>query len=514
MQRLPISLRWKVMGLILGLISIMILVIGLIVEDQQTDLLEKGLFDTANREAQSIVYIDSRAMIVDDDLVILDSLKNLNSLEGFIFARVVEAKNKSTIVASYKIKDEKEKENLVPLWDKLLDPKWKKVSYKTSSQIIFDRVPYLNKEGIDILAFHLPIYHPFSAKKDILLGIVQVAFSDEFIKQKIASNRLALILLGGAFWLIGILASLFMTYLIVKPIRILSQGAKTVGEGDLEHQLPDLGEDELGKLAKQFNSMTQGLKVAEKAKADTLIFNEQLKQAQEIQEGMNPMHFLQKDKYQVQGYTRAAKGVGGDYFDFHEMADGKIGVLISDVSGKSISASLVMVIIKTVVSTYFKIFKKIRSDLITKTINRVMCGETHIDKFATFLFVIYDPITSSIEFTNGGHGPLFIYRAKDKVCTLSKLPGLPMGIDDDSEYNLAKMKLHTGDMIVFFTDGINEARNPKKEEYGNIRLSNKIVELADHDPKNIVDDIVQDLDNFMDGAEQHDDMTLVIMKAN
>ena len=259
--------------------------------------------------------------------------------------------------------------------------------------------------------------------------------------------------------------------------------------------------------------MTDGLKSAEKAKAESLVFNEQLKQAQEIQEGMNPNWFLEEEHYQAKGFTRAAKGVGGDYFDFHKLEDGRLTALISDVSGKSISASLVMVIIKTVVSTFFKIFKEVRSDIITKTINLVMCGESHIDKFATFFFVIFDPKTGELEFTNGGHGPLFLYRSRNKVCTLTKLAGLPMGIDADNEYSLAKVTLEKGDMIVFFTDGINEARNPEKNEYGNIRLGDKIIELAEETAEEIVDRLVEDLDSFMKDAEQHDDMTLVVVKA-
>ena len=512
MKRIGVGLRWKVIGLTLSLVTLMIISIGFIVAYQQKKILEKQVYENAKREAQSIVYLDSRAIISQDDLVILDSLKNLNELGGFVYGRVIESQEKINIVELYHQDYSKRSSIFNPIWERVLKLKWEQMSQKTKNKVLYEKILLPGGDGARLLIFHLPLYHPFISVNPPLLGIVQLAFSDSFIKKAIAKNQLSLLVLGIIFWIIGIFASILMAQLIVKPINILSEGAKIVGGGNLDYVVPDLGKDELGQLAKQFNIMTNGLKTAEKAKAESLILDEQLKQAQEIQEGMNPNYFLKGDYYQAKGFTRAAKGVGGDYFDFHKLENGKFATLISDVSGKSISASLVMVIIKTVVSTFFKIFKEVRSDIITKTINQVMCGEAHIDKFATFFFVIFDPNTGELEFTNGGHGPLFLYRFKKKICTLTKLAGLPMGIDADNDYSIAKVNLEKGDMIVFFTDGINEARDPDKAEYGNVRLGKKIIELADKTAEEIVDHLVVDLDNFMQDAEQHDDMTLVVVK--
>jgi sigma-B regulation protein RsbU (phosphoserine phosphatase) len=227
---------------------------------------------------------------------------------------------------------------------------------------------------------------------------------------------------------------------------------------------------------------------------------------------MNPSRFLKKPEYQIKGFTRAAKGVGGDYYDFQVLGDGRIAVLISDVSGKSISASLVMVLIKTVVSTYLKLFNTIRGDTIIRTINRVMCGEAHIDKFATIQFFVFDPATKTLEFSNGGHGPLFLYRADRKICTASKLEGLPMGIEEENQYKLAKIQLSSGDIVMLYTDGITECWNTAKEEFGLKRVREKLTGYADLNPKEIIENFVRDLDEFASGAEQHDDMTMVVMK--
>jgi len=141
-----------------------------------------------------------------------------------------------------------------------------------------------------------------------------------------------------------------------------------------------------------------------------------------------------------------------------------------------------------------------------------MCGEAHIDKFATIIFYIFDPATKTIEFSNGGHGPLFIYRGDRKVCTATKLEGLPMGIEEDNVYRLAKLTLRSGDIVLLYTDGITECWNQAREEFGLKRVREKIVEYAHLNPKEIIENLVRDLDDFASGAEQHDDMTMVVMK--
>ena len=171
-----------------------------------------------------------------------------------------------------------------------------------------------------------------------------------------------------------------------------------------------------------------------------------------------------------------------------------------------------MVLIKTVVATYMQLFDFVRSDIILTIINKVMASQAHIDKFATGQFIIFDPESGRVEFSNGGQGPLFVLRATDKVCTESKQPGLPLGIDEDNDYRVSALNLNSGDMIILYTDGITEAWDTEKNEYGMERLREKIIEYTEDPVDKIVDTIISDIDNFADGMDQHDDMTLVVMK--
>jgi len=508
------GLQFKLTALIVALITAVIGSLAFYIAREKKAVLTETASATARKELASLAFIASRAILDRDDLALADSLQNAQGLPGFAIGSVYTPAQKTALISRIgKSLSEKQKEierdaldTVRAAWDTVTTPGEGATIIKATEK------PFLGNKGIHIQYFHKPVFHPFVKVNPPLLAVAQVAVTDEYINRSIRESWIELAAVGLIFFVFAMVAAYFLSRFIVKPVKILSQGAHDVGGGNFDVTLPPLGSDELGALAEQFNAMTASLKRASAEAKEQAVFNDQVKQAQEIQEGMNPSRFLKKPEYQIKGFTRAAKGVGGDYYDFQVMGDGRIAVLISDVSGKSISASLVMVLIKTVVSTYLKLFNTIRGDTILRTINRVMCGEAHIDKFATIIFYIFDPLTRSLEFSNGGHGPLFIYRADRKVCTATKLEGLPMGIEDENVYRLARVSLNPGDIIMLYTDGITECWNHAREEFGLKRVREKIAAYADLNPKEIIDNLVRDLDEFASGAEQHDDMTMVVMK--
>ncbi len=514
MAKVKISIGLKVTIMILALITFVVTAIGAYTIYNQAKQLEADMVSTVTRTATTFGFLSSRAIVDGDDLALADNLQSMKEIPGFVYGQIINAQTKNTIVQLFA--DDlanlaKNKEKVDQILKERTDQVW---NHSFATENPKSKVEPLAVEGTNITLynFYYPAFHPFILENRPLLGMVQIVISNEYIQQRTRKSAIELSLTAIAFWVLGGLGSVLLSRLIVKPINILAEGAQIVGDGNLDYKVQVTTEDELGALAMQFNAMTDSLQEAQKEKEEQLVINEQIKQAQEIQEGMNPMQKLDTDHFQVKGFTRAAKGVGGDYFDFQALPDGRLALLISDVSGKSISASLVMVLIKTVFATYLRLFDTIRCDAIMSTINKVMASQAHIDKFATMIFLIYEPKTGYVEFTNGGQGPLFIYRAQKKVCTSSKLPGLPLGIDEDNDYSVAKVRVHPGDMIVLYTDGITEAMNTEKVQYEVSGLRAKIIEYAERDVQEIVNDIITDIDEFADGMEQHDDMTLVILK--
>ena len=495
--------------MILLLITVIIIGIGIYMMFTQTNQLRKNILENAESSTVTFEFLASRAIAGEDFLAVEDNLQTLSRTPGFVYGRVLRSSLNENIA---ELVSKKYKEDFQALIKGIsLNQQMVDEAHKSESNIKFIEfaIPGKNEK---FFSFIKPVYNPFGEPRTKILGVMEITYSDRVIRDAVQESLMGFILTTIVFLIIGGVGTYFLSSVIVKPIKSLFDGAKIIGDGNLDYEVPVTTEDELGQLAEQFNTMTHSLKTAQKAKEEQLVLDEQIRQAQEIQEGMNPMNLLDKEKFQIKGYTRAAKGVGGDYFDFQLLPDKRLALLISDVSGKGVSASLVMVLIKTVVSTYLQLFSKIRSDHIVSTINEVMATQTHIDKFATMMFILYDPDTGSVEFTNGGQGPLFVYRAASKVCTVSKLPGLPLGIDEDNDYSIAGLNLLKDDMVVLYTDGITEAWNKNKDEFSLNSLRQKIIEYAPLPVDEIVSRIITDIDNFADGMEQHDDMTLVVLK--
>jgi sigma-B regulation protein RsbU (phosphoserine phosphatase) len=360
-----------------------------------------------------------------------------------------------------------------------------------------------------IYDFSVPVMHPL--RKETRTGTVRLGFSDKIIRDAIEKAAITIIIFAVVFLGLAIIGSVLLARMTIVPVRKLSYGASKIGSGDLDYKIDLKSSDELGRLAYEFNEMTEHLKKAKEREVESRVMEEQLELAKEIQEGLNPMGLYDKDGIQIKGFTRAAKGVGGDYFDYIDIDENRVGALISDVSGKGVPASLVMVMIRTVFISYIS-RGDVQCSSVVKAINDSLSADFAIDKFATLFFMIYDRSTEEIAFSNAGHGPLFCYRSSLNSCSISKLEGMPIGIMEGAEYLQAKVKLSKGDIVVLYSDGITEMRNSDKEEYGRLRLQKLLIENAKLDTADITEKIVKDVDNFRGEVPPHDDMTVLVLK--
>jgi Serine phosphatase RsbU, regulator of sigma subunit len=239
--------------------------------------------------------------------------------------------------------------------------------------------------------------------------------------------------------------------------------------------------------------------------------NEQLEIARISRRGLILWDFIIKNSIQIKGSTKAAKGVGGDYFDYIDIDDDRVCALISDVSGKGVPASLVMVMIRTVFTSYVS-RKDIDCASVVKAINDSLSADFAIDKFATLFFLIYNRATEELAFSNAGHGPLFCYRAAENVCTRTSLDGVPIGIMEEVDYKQAKVRFHPGDIVVLYTDGITEMRNEHKEEYGLHRVHKLIMDNHHLNAAEILELLINDVEVFRGETPPHDDTTAMIFK--
>ncbi len=343
------------------------------------------------------------------------------------------------------------------------------------------------------------------------IGTVIIGLSDIVIRNEIDNLIKIIVPISLGFLLISIIGSVVMAGLTIRPVKALSRGAEIIGKGNLDYRIEIKSGDELGQLAREFNQMTAQIKEAKEKEIEALIMEEQIETAKEIQEGLNPTRFYEKGGIQIKGHTHAQRGVGGDYFDYIDIDDEKVGALISDVAGKGVAASLVMVMIRTVFTSYIS-REVVDCASVVRTINESFGADFAADKFATLFFMIYDRSTEGLSFSNAGHGPLFCYRAAMNSCTITKLDGVPVGIMEDAEYTQARVKLNPGDMVVLYTDGVTEMRNEQDEEYGIQRLNKLIVENNQLNAEEFIQLMMDDLEQYRGQEPPHDDTTMLVMK--
>ncbi len=436
----------------------------------------------------------------NDELNIISGIQKIEKNDAFLYAYVYD-RNLSVINSS----------NQDMIGQPNADPHINELFQSESREIVLRELadPESNR-GNNIFDFTLVIYNQFNDEK---AALIQLGFSDRAIHEQAALIRNAIILLILVFSAAAVVAATFLAFITTKPLKKLSEGVAIISTGNLDHKISVRSHDEIEALAEDFNNMTDELKQSKEKEIEGRIMQEQLELAKEIQEGLNPMGFYNKDGIQIRGYTKAAKGVGGDYFDYIEIDDKRIGALISDVSGKGIPASLVMVMIRTVfVSAIRQDPKTIQCKKIVSAINDALSAEFAIDKFATLFFMIYDRESEMVAFSNAGHGPLFCYRAQKGACTTTKIDGMPIGVMEDAEYLQTKVALNPGDIIILYTDGVTEMRNPDKEEYGLKRLQSIVSSNHEKSADEIVQLIIDDLERFRSTAAPHDDTTFLVFK--
>jgi phosphoserine phosphatase RsbU/P len=248
--------------------------------------------------------------------------------------------------------------------------------------------------------------------------------------------------------------------------------------------------------------------------------NREIEIAREVQERLFPQHLPEIAGLDYFGRCRTALGVGGDYYDFLALPDGKLGVALGDVSGKGIAAALTMASLQASLRADAMRAGNDIAGLITR-VNRMLYDASTEDRYATLFYAQYDPATRRLSYVNAGHCPPILLRSAAKghaprehtLERLDKAGGTVVGLLPDCDYQQADVSLAPGDLLVIYTDGFSEAMNPNLEEWGEKRLLDSVASCDGLPAKDSIAKIMQAADAFASGAPQSDDMTLVILRA-
>lgn len=204
-----------------------------------------------------------------------------------------------------------------------------------------------------------------------------------------------------------------------------------------------------------------------------------------------------------------ATTMGGDFYDYIELPDGQIGLVIADVSGHGVPAAFFMAVSRTNLRELALRYTD-PGECLAQT-NDELCAQNPLDLFVTVFYCILDPKTGVLRYANAGHNPPYVRRAAGPVQALDGAGGLVLGAMTGVSYPTHKVELLRGDQLVLYTDGVTEAFNPAEELYGARRLVDEVHVHGGGTPEALVERICQSVTEFAGSAPQSDDITLTVL---
>jgi phosphoserine phosphatase RsbU/P len=264
--------------------------------------------------------------------------------------------------------------------------------------------------------------------------------------------------------------------------------------------------DVLASVACQAAFAVENAQLHETALRDQAIKRE-LAVAHEVQRGFLPAESPNLAGYDFFEFYESAHALGGDYYDYVPLSGGRLAVVLGDVSGKGISASLLMAKLSAE-ARYCLASEPVPADAVTK-LNRVFCGSGWEDRFVTLVLAVLDPIAHQATIVNAGHMPPLLHRSKDSIEPVGgEISHMPLGVDIQTAYEQYSLTLQPGDSLILYTDGITEAMNAGDELYTHQRLMTRLA--TDSDSVAMLGRrILDDVRSFVGSRQQSDDMCLV-----
>jgi serine phosphatase RsbU (regulator of sigma subunit) len=323
-------------------------------------------------------------------------------------------------------------------------------------------------------------------------------------------GALFLIVQGSAFVMGAVLAKS-----ITSAVHELFVGTERVQQGDFAHRISIDSQDQLGALARSFNRMSASMEHLLLVQREKQRLDDELRIAREIQKSLLPSTLPAIDGLDIADLCEPAREVGGDYFDFVDLGPGVLGVLIADVSGKGTSAALYMAELKGLLLALSHAERSPRQLLIA--VNHLLADHLDNRSFVTMTYAVIDMNAGTLTVARAGHTPLIVvsHGHSDVVVPDGMALGLRLpGATERFEQVLVEhtRRLCAGDAIVLYTDGITEAMDRSGELFGDAALARVLEGHPALGAAGIRERVLREVRAFVGDADQHDDMTMVVLK--
>ena len=322
-----------------------------------------------------------------------------------------------------------------------------------------------------------------------------------------------IVVVGVVMMLLAILLSMWLGRRLTRPLHALAEDVKHFGQGNLDYRITRRLDKELHQLAEAFNTMATDIETytrdlgfetrrRERMESDLRI-------GAEIQRSLLPETPPVLDGVTLAGWSRAAREVGGDFYDFLHLDDGRLAIAIGDASGKGLPAAL---LVTECSSALRAIAPNATSPAdVLNHLNQAMYTRfSDSGLFVTLFYMVIDAKTGLVEYANGGHNPpLCIQQPTGTTVQLEGGDGMPLGVANTSTYNTHEYKLNFGDAILLYTDGITDALSTKNTRFGTEALLASLQSCAPHKKTGLLETVRNAVDAHTGSEEPFDDMTLV-----
>jgi serine phosphatase RsbU (regulator of sigma subunit) len=322
---------------------------------------------------------------------------------------------------------------------------------------------------------------------------------------------LALVLL----YAFGLLLSIRLSQRIVAVIDGLSHAALQVGKGDFSVRLAIPEQDQLGMLASSFNDMTRDLEILRRQEKQNAVLERDMALAHEVQQYLYPRVTPVLSGANVWGVTTPARMVSGDLYDFLSFSKREVGLLCADVSGKGVSAALMMAHLQALAHGRLLPLDgnntRPAPDAFVNVLNRDLQGRFGNNRYATMFYGEFDSQSKVLRYINAGHCPPILISEAGKTTKLTA-GDLPVGLFPEIRYQELRVTLSKGCAVVVYTDGVTDALNSQGEEFGEERLMNSCTSLPKGaNAEAICTLLSRAVVEWAAGVEQFDDTSILVL---
>jgi sigma-B regulation protein RsbU (phosphoserine phosphatase) len=332
----------------------------------------------------------------------------------------------------------------------------------------------------------------------------------------------ALAVVGVVFLLLEIVSLIIgvkLTRSMTTTVDKLYTATEHVKRGDFSYRIRLPARDQLSALGEAFDSMTASVERLLRESLEKTRLEGELEIAREVQSQLFPQAVPLVPGLQLYGACRPARVVSGDYYDFLRLDEDRVGLVLGDISGKGISAALLMATLQSALHAQFydgdcphgpSESGLARTAEVVARLNRQLFASSPTEKYVTLFYAVYEAASRRLTYTNAGHPPPILFR-RGRLERL-ETGGTVVGLFPSIRYEQAEVRLEPEDVLLAFTDGITEPENSYGEEFGDERLLAAVESVASASPEIIAEEIYRRVNDWTGGPELQDDMTLLVAR--